>query len=117
VPWPFTVSDSPCVATPLANTSRISGAISASCANFACAGIVGFDVRHIDDHRAERRKFRIVAIGSESLLPSGDKIREPQCLIIARHDDEEWLPWFAEPAHLRLEHIDINIRLRQHDPS
>ena len=117
MPWAFTVSESPCVATPLANTSRISGAISASCANFACAGIVGFDVRHIDDHRAERRKFRIVAIGSESLLPSGDKIREPQCLIIARHNDEEWLPWFAEPAHLGLEHVDIDIRRRQHDRS
>jgi hypothetical protein len=39
------------------------------------AGIIGFDVRHINNHRAERRKFGIVGIGSESLFTSGDKVR------------------------------------------
>lgn len=41
------------------------------------AGINGFDVRHINNDRAERRKFRIVGIRSETLFASGNKIRKP----------------------------------------
>jgi hypothetical protein len=81
------------------------------------AGIIGFDVRHINHDCAERRKFGIVAISSESLFPSGNKIRKPQCFIVVRHDDEEGFSWFAEPTHLRFEHVDIDVRRRQYDRS
>jgi hypothetical protein len=79
------------------------------------ARIIGFHVRHINHNCAERRKFGIVAISSESLFPSGNKIRKPQCFIVARQDDEKWLSWLAEPSHLRFENIDIDVRGSQDD--
>ncbi len=81
------------------------------------ARVVRLDVAQVDHRRAERRQFRDVGVIADPGVSAPDELRSPQRPVVFRQDDKERLAGLSEPAHLRFEDIDIDVRRSQDDQS
>ena len=68
-----------------------------------------FEVGQVDDRRAQRGELVDVGVVADPGDAAPDLPREKQRPVVLGQDDVERLARFAEAAHLRLEHVDIDI--------
>ena len=72
-------------------------------------GVGRLEVRKVDDRRAQRGELRDIGIVADPRDAARDGSGQKQSSIIGGEDDVERLARLAEAAHLRFEHVDVDI--------
>ena len=78
-------------------------------------GIGRLEVRKVDDRRAQRGELGDIGVVADPRDAARDGSGQKQRSIIGGEDDVERLSRLAEAAHLRFEHVDVDIGRREID--
>jgi hypothetical protein len=72
-------------------------------------GVGRLEVGEVDHRRSQRGELGDIGVVADPRDAAGDGSREKQRSIVLGQDDVERLARLAEAAHLRFEHVDVDI--------